>query len=164
MKLFQEAANTALFLDGLSELQENLLKMGDVPSDGKVYNYAVCFFTVLKNFTTRYKIDKIFWEASNRLSEQSMGIFVFKNWMNVHVRAEKNEKITMDKIYLSNPYVSLQDYATCPNQVIEQMNIKNYLTKVRNKTLLQISNILASVKRPNNLVLKIAGYNNQKIR
>lgn len=116
MSIFQNAANRAQFLDTIAELQETLIKIDKAPYGDDVYRYAICFFTVLKNFEKKYNLDKIFFTETDRLSTKSLGIFLFKRWLQEHVRVKNNEKITLGKIYLSNPAISMQDLAQNKNK------------------------------------------------
>lgn len=79
MSVLQNAANRAEFLDAIEELQETLMKIDEAPYGDDVYRYAICFFTVLKNFEKRYNTDKIFFTETDRLSKKSLGIFLFKS-------------------------------------------------------------------------------------
>ncbi len=164
MSIFQNAANRAQFLDAIAELQETLIKIDEAPYGDDVYRYAICFFTVLKNFEKKYNLDKIFFTETNRLSTKSLGIFLFKKWLQEHVRVKNNEKITLGKIYLSNPAISVQNLAQNKNKPLTWLNMKNDLDKMRNLVLSHITSVQYDLKRPSNIILRLAGYKNQNIK
>lgn len=164
MSVLQNAANRAEFLDTIAELQETLMKIDEAPYGDDVYRYAICFFTVLKNFEKRYNTDKILFTETDRLSKKSLGIFLFKSWLHKHVRVENNEKITLSKIYLSNPVISMQDLAQNKNNPLTWLNMKNDLDKMRNLILSHIASVQTDLRRPSNIILKLAGYKNQNIK
>lgn len=164
MSVLQNAANRAEFLDTIAELQETLMKIDEAPYSDDVYRYAICFFTVLKNFEKRYNTDKILFTETDRLSKKSLGIFLFKSWLHKHVRVENNEKITLSKIYLSNPVISMQDLAQNKNNPLTWLNMKNDLDKMRNLILSHIASVQTDLRRPSNIILKLAGYKNQNIK
>ncbi|MBR3782773.1 MAG: hypothetical protein IKL14_05320 [Alphaproteobacteria bacterium] len=164
MSVLQNAANRAEFLDAIEELQETLMKIDEAPYGDDVYRYAICFFTVLKNFEKRYNTDKIFFTETDRLSKKSLGIFLFKSWLHKHVRVKNNEKITLSKIYLSNPVISMQDLAQNKNKSLTWLNMKNDLDKMRNLILSHIASVQTDLRRPSNIILKLAGYKNQNIK
>jgi hypothetical protein len=162
MAFFRQALVRAEFLDAISELKDNLLKLGSVPYDSKVYDYALRFFTILKQFDNEYKIDRFFFETSDKLSQQALSIFLFRNWIRTHIRVPYKDEITLNKVYLSSEHFSLKDYQDRPDQPVVQKNIQDDLIQMRNKFLKNIEIVSTNTKRPNNLVLKIAGYQNQK--
>lgn len=164
MSVLQNAANRAEFLDAIEDLQETLMKIDEAPYGDDVYRYAICFFTVLKNFEKRYNTDKIFFTETDRLSKQSLGIFLFKSWLHEHVRVKNNEKITLSKIYLSNPAISMQDLAQNKNKSLTWLNMKNDLDKMRDLILSHIASVQTDLRRPSNIILKLAGYKNQNIK
>ena len=119
---------------------------------------------MLKNFEKKYNLDKIFFTETNRLSTKSLGIFLFKRWLQEHVRVKNNEKITLSKIYLSNPAISMQDMAQNKNKPLTWLDMKNDLDKMRNLVLSHIASVQNGLKRPSNIILKFAGYKNQNIK
>lgn len=164
MAIFQQKLLKAEFLDAVTNLQDDLLKLGTAPYGPKVYDYAIKFFTVLRNFKQKNNVNKLFYDISDKLSQQSLAIFLFNARLNEQLRAKNNEEITLDKIYLQNNVFSLKELREKPNQPIVQINIQQALTKTHNDLFRNTQSLLYDLKHPNKLVLKIAGYKNQKTR
>lgn len=162
MQFFQNSVKTAEFLDALQELKRDLLTLGDVPANERVYDYALNFFSTIKNFSWKYNIDNWFSVYSKKPSRNSMLIFYFNSWTKMHIRVPYKDKITLDKIYLSNDLVSLKSHQANPNQIIELLDIKKSLSNTRKIFLKTLESLEEDIKRPNELTLLLSGYYRNK--
>lgn len=58
----------------------------------------------------------------------------------------------------------MQDLAQNKNKSLTWLNMKNDLDKMRNLILSHIASVQTDLRRPSNIILKLAGYKNQNIK
>ena len=58
----------------------------------------------------------------------------------------------------------MQNLAQNKNKPLTWLNMKNDLDKMRNLVLSHITSVQYDLKRPSNIILRLAGYKNQNIK
>lgn len=100
---FEKAKQKVETINALTELRDSLKKLGPIPNDMRIYDYAVHFFNIVVRFNDKYSVDKKMFKDNaesagilathlSRAGRQEYG------W----VRAKKGQEVTLDNLYLGN--------------------------------------------------------------
>ena len=171
---FEKSIKKVQMLDDLSEVQQSLRTLGNIPNDIGIYDYAVHFFNIIVQFQDKHPDISILKNSKNEATITTLATHIKNAGRNKYgwVRAKKGYPVTLDNLYLGNIAglwtAPASKFMAKPDDKYIQGNIqgqlRGFIKSHREPMMDLIGKITRDTKRPNNIFFRIFGAKGKQLQ
>lgn len=164
---FEKSTKKLQTMTALEEMRKSMQKLGPIPNDMRIYDYAVHFFNIIVMFQDQYSVSDL---AGKQPTEEikRLGVHISNagrcsdGW----VRAKKGQPVTLDNLYLGNvaglwtapaaKFKAESDDKYVQNNI--QAQLRGFISGHREPMIDLINKVLKNTKSPNeNIFFRLFG-------